>query len=157
MKKEKKAFSVIEMLVAIAIFIILAGIVIVRFDTSQKMGRDSVRVKDLGEVANALEKYYIKNDSYPTNLNSLVPDFLVAVPQDPQNQSPYIYSYCSDGTKYALMAKLEANSQALQSDYDKDWPDSGTACDCNGNATIGDTTVELEQTSAPFTYCIKNP
>lgn len=165
MAAKKGAFTVIEILVVISIFIIIAGIVVVRFDESQKTGRDSVRVKDLGEVANALENYYTKNNDYPSatgnfqnDLQTLVSNgFIGAIPKDPTNQSPYFYSYCRYDGKYVLMAKLESNNQALQGDYDKDWPDIGTACDCNGNGIIGDTTVEVEQTSAPYTYCIKNP
>ncbi len=151
---KERAFSVIEMLVAITIFILISGIVIVRFDNSQKSGRDSVRIKDLGEIANALENYYTKNNDYPSTLNSLVPTFLGKVPVDPLNQSPYVYSYCRYDGKYALMARLETKNQALQSDYDKDWPSDAGATPCY--CSPGSTTEDPENT-APYTYCIKNP
>lgn len=153
MINRKKAFSVIEFLVAITIFITLAGIIILRFESGEKMGKDSQRVKDLGEIANALETYYTKNSTYPDDLDDLVPTFLGTASQDPKNEDPYVYSYCKDDGKYALMARLEENNQALQGDYDKDWPDTGTACDCNPSSTE----AEDPEDTAPYTYCIKNP
>lgn len=151
---EKNSFTLAEILVAITIFIIILGIVIVRYDKAREAGQDVQRVKDLQTVAEALEKYYLKNNKYPPSLDSLVSDFLGAVPKDPQNQSPYVYSYCVDSSyqKYALMAKLKTKSQALETDYDKDWPDTGTSCDCNPGT--GETDPENQ---SPYTYCIKNP
>ena len=156
-QKCSRGFTLPEILIAIGIFIIILGVVIVRLDDARTAGRDAIRVKDLGEISGALEKYYTKNNTYPVSLNDLQPDFLAEVPQDPKDGSSY--PYCNDDGKYALMAKLETNSKALESDYDKDWPDTGTACDCNGNGTIGDTTVELEEEDSEnlYTYCIKNP
>jgi prepilin-type N-terminal cleavage/methylation domain-containing protein len=150
--KKRNGYSLIEFLVAIAVFLIIAGIVLIRMDTSRKVGRDTVRVKDIGELSNALEKYYTKEGTYPDDLDSLTPDFIGEVPQDPINEDPYIYDYCKDDGKYALIAKLETENQALKTDYDKDWPDTGTPCDCNPSTE----TEDLED-SDPYTYCVKNP
>lgn len=149
---EKNSFTLAEMLVAITIFIIILGIVIVRYDKAREAGQDAQRVKDLQTIAEALEKYYLKNNKYPSTSSALVPEFLGALPKDPQDQTDYTYCIDSSLQKYALMAKLKTKSQALETDYDKDWPDTETSCDCNPGT--GETDPENQ---SPYTYCIKNP
>lgn len=155
---EKNSFTLAEMLVAITIFIIILGIVIVRYDKPREAGQDAQRVKDLQTIAEALEKYYLKNNKYPPLAqdrpvpDGLVPEFLGALPKDPQDQTDYLYCVDSSYQKYALMAKLKTKSQALETDYDKDWPDTGTSCDCNPGTGEAD-----PENQSPYTYCIKNP
>ncbi len=127
---------------------------IARYDRARDVAKDAQRVKDLQTISEALEKYYLKNNKYPSSLDD--PDFkstfLSTIPTDPDAPSAQ-YSYCVDATyqKYALMAKLKTKSQALETDYDKDWPDSGN-CDCNPTGEVSD-----PENSSPYTYCIKNP
>lgn len=43
------------------------------------------------QTAIALERFYLKNGTYPESLESLVPEFLAAVPLDPTTLRPLIY------------------------------------------------------------------
>ncbi len=168
--KQKKGFTLIELLVVIAIIAILAAVIIATTTGAQVQARDSRRVSDLDSIKTALELYNNKEGHYPiqnspnsepltntspTGAALVAADLLSAVPQDPKN-STYGYWYCgtTDGSKYALKAKLETDSKSLESDYDLDWPASGV-CDCN-NGLTPETTPDPE-TSAPYTYCLRNP
>ncbi len=48
-------------------------------------------------TAIALKRYQLKHGNYPPNLNSLVPDFLAAMPLDPVDGKPLRYKLNSDG------------------------------------------------------------
>jgi type II secretory pathway pseudopilin PulG len=151
--RKTNCFTVIEVLVSIGIMMTLLGFVVLRFEGSRKLGRDSLRLKDVQNIQNGLERYYLKNGNYPETLDDLkAADFINEVPQDPTGGETYLYSYCKTGSEYAIMAKLESRNMSLENDVDKDWP-SVDNCNCDGVA--GDN--EQEQNIAPFTFCVKNP
>jgi len=150
---KKDSFTLVEFLVAISIIIIIAGIVVIRMDKSKGIAKDAQRVKDLGIISDALEKYYLKNNRYPTSTDysntssDFRKNFLPVLPQDPDNKDDYVYTYCLDSNtnpqKYILMAKLKTKSQALETDYD-----GGSLGDCN---------CPSDEPGPPYTYCIKSP
>jgi hypothetical protein len=49
-------------------------------------------------AAIALKRYQIKNGNYPSELNSLAPEFIPAVPLDPADGQPLRYRGNADGT-----------------------------------------------------------
>lgn len=61
----KKGFTLIEVLVVVAIIGLLASIVIVSLGSARPRARDTRRIADLRETQNALELYYTKNNYYP--------------------------------------------------------------------------------------------
>ena len=61
----RKGFTLIEMLIVIAIIGILSSIVLVGLGPIQRRGRDARRQADLRQVQNALELYYNKCGYYP--------------------------------------------------------------------------------------------
>ena len=65
MSKAKKAFTVIELAVVIAVIAILATITAVGYTRLQKDTRDTERESDIAIVQSALETYYEKNGGYP--------------------------------------------------------------------------------------------
>ena len=66
MRKKIKAFTIIELLIVIAIIGILATISVVSFGRVRANARDSQRSSKITVIAEALEKYYDKNGEYPS-------------------------------------------------------------------------------------------
>jgi len=54
--------------------------------------------KQMTVTAIALKRYQLKHGNYPADLNSLVPEFLPAVPLDPVDGQPLRYRRNADGT-----------------------------------------------------------
>src|SRR5580658_7377218 len=67
--KERKGFTLIEILIVVAIIAILASIVLVGLGPTQQSGRDARRLSDLHEIQNGLELYYNKCGFYPGPAN----------------------------------------------------------------------------------------
>ena len=61
-----KGFTIVELIVVIAVIGILAGISIVGFSRYQADARDARRVSSVTSIAEALEKYYDINGEYPS-------------------------------------------------------------------------------------------
>lgn len=112
----KKGFTLIEILIVVAIIGILASVVVVGLGPAQKKGRDSRRVSDLRSVQTALELYYGKNGAYPVP-NGTWAQFAAVltgagigtsqIPNDPTTSRDYVYSSDAAGTTYILAAQLE--------------------------------------------------
>jgi prepilin-type N-terminal cleavage/methylation domain-containing protein len=66
MKKNIKGFTIIELVVVIVIIAILSTISIVGFNVIQQGARNTQRSSEVSAVAEALEKYYMKNGEYPS-------------------------------------------------------------------------------------------
>lgn len=136
MRSLQKGFTLIEMLVVIAIISILIGIGVNTFTIAQKKARDVRRKADLRSIQVALELYKSDTGKYPLAggctgygqncysysteaswLAPLVPNYLPKVPKDPINNAAgpwnattYSYAYGNidfDGQHYDLVAQLE--------------------------------------------------
>jgi prepilin-type N-terminal cleavage/methylation domain-containing protein len=64
MKKTKKAFTLIELLIVVGIIGILASVVIVNLTQAKAKSRDTQRRSDLSSIALALESHYSSNGTY---------------------------------------------------------------------------------------------
>lgn len=60
-----KSFTLIELLIVVAIIGILAAIIIVSLANAAARARDAQRAAQMKEIQNALSEYYIQNGSYP--------------------------------------------------------------------------------------------
>ncbi len=139
--KKHRGFTIIELLVVVAIIGILSSIVMVSLSSSKQKSRDAKRVSDIKTLQLALATYYSDNLQYPTNLSPLVPNYLPVLPRDPSGTvactsgseaSCYYYNGYRSGSGgctasnpavlYQLGAKLEdVSSQALIDDVDFDF------------------------------------
>jgi prepilin-type N-terminal cleavage/methylation domain-containing protein len=63
--KVESGFTIIELLIVIAIIGILATLVLTNFQGAQARGRDTVRSSDVNSVFSKLEEYYNNNSGYP--------------------------------------------------------------------------------------------
>jgi prepilin-type N-terminal cleavage/methylation domain-containing protein len=137
--KPNKGFTLIEMLIVVAIIGILAGVVLVGLGPVQRGGRDARRIADLRQVQNALELYFNKCGYYPgTAAPTTCPGFsqittwdnlrtaltgsnigVNQIPNDPTAGRNYLYATNSTGSSYVLGAQLEdSGNPALRNDID---------------------------------------
>lgn len=160
----KKGFTLIEMLIVIAIIGVLASVVLIGLGPVQRRGRDARRISDLREAQNALELYFSKCSYYPgssqsgdtcsartgspsdwAGLRTAITESNLGVNQIPNDPSVgRSYVYASDGAGYILGAVLEdSGNPALRDDFSGSIPAgySGAPAgfDCN----------------APSAYCIR--
>jgi type IV pilus assembly protein PilA len=133
---QRKGFTLIEILIVVAIIAILASVVLVGLGPTQQAGRDARRISDLSEVQNGLELYYNKCGYYPgdveaaacgtysaNNTWALMTASLVgsgigvtSVPNDPSSGQNYQYG-SNDGTSYVIEAKLENGNNSVFTSY----------------------------------------
>lgn len=128
-----RSFTLIELMIVIALMAALAGLIIGNFVTSLKKGRDAKRKGDLQSIRNAIESYYEDKKSYPTTIvfggklcetapcPSSEKVYMYKVPADPS--SAYSYVYQTDVTSYFKLYSCIENNQdqgegVLQSGYD---------------------------------------
>lgn len=136
---KKTGFTLIELMVVIAIIGILSTILYASFDVAKAQSRDKVRMASLKELQLAIELYKAQNGVYPTRgcgnvgdfagpgpvpaagngyascatyITGLVPDFIPSLPNDPsfENQAGRGFYYRSNGTSYKLILLNVAES-----------------------------------------------
>lgn len=129
-------FTLIEMLIVIAVIAILAGVVLTGVSGFQASARDTRRIGDLRNAQNHLELFYNRCGHYPVDdgatcggaagapsevnwaqLVTALETVTSQVPTDP-GAGDYEYGYGQDGLSYVLKATLEREHNALQEDID---------------------------------------
>jgi len=144
MKKKRRpnqGFTLMELLIVIAILGLLATIGLVSFRSSQIKGRDTQRKSDLGQIQRALEMYYNDYGSYPAALpggggswqDAKGTLYMKEVPKDPKDPAQkYLYQQKTNGTGYALYATLEnTNDSCFKTGLCKDYEISCGNANCN--------------------------
>ena len=93
--KKNRGFTLIELMVVIAIIGILASIITASLSAAGAKGRDARRISDIRTIQLALEEYYNDNGSYPTGIySSQLTNYLPTVPVDPADNTTH-YQYTS--------------------------------------------------------------
>ncbi len=67
--KKDKGFTLIELMVVIAIIGVLAGVIITSLSAARKRGRDAQRIRDIQEIRSAIE-LYISQNGHPPDLGT---------------------------------------------------------------------------------------
>lgn len=104
MNTKKNGFTIIELIVVVAIIAVLAAIVITNVNIYMVKARDARRKADIKQIMLALEMYYADNGQYPTGswltsnntnwatLQTALAPYLRSLPKDPrQDTSGYPY------------------------------------------------------------------
>ena len=134
----KRGFTLIEILIVVAIIAILASVVLVGLGPTQQAGRDARRLSDLRSAQNGLELYFAKCGYYPGTAQEASPcgAFATAsnwagmksavtgsgigvnsVPDDPS--AGHTYDYAADGTgaNYIIGTVLENTNNSVFTSY----------------------------------------
>lgn len=129
----KKGFTLVELLIVMAIIAILATLIVGGFRSSQMRGRDAQRKGDLKQLANAIEIFYSDYNAYPPasgtqlaacsynpatgngsacswgsgSMNDSKTTYMRTVSKDPVNAQNYVYRVSTDKKQFQLFARLE--------------------------------------------------
>ncbi len=97
LKNTRRGFTLIEILVVIAIIGILSSVVLASLAVSRAKARDAKRIADLDEVKKALELYYDSHGQYPPSAGYSIPTvlategFIAKIPVTPNGANAYGY------------------------------------------------------------------
>ena len=126
MIKNKKGFTLFELLVSISIIGILVALATVSYSAAQRKARDARRTQDMKLIQTAAEQYYsLNNGNYPTNWTagaSWTVDgnrVLSSFPSDPKNDATYNYSdncNVTGTTAYCCCVRMENSSAGNSND-----------------------------------------
>lgn len=116
--KKNYAFTLIELIIVIAILGILSSLITGNFITSLKKGRDTKRKSDLDQIQKALEMYYEDNNKYPLGIpfrgelchptgGCATQNYMFNIPQDPKTGYTYFYETDGNGTYYKIYSYIE--------------------------------------------------
>ena len=87
-RRRSRGFTLIELMVVIALISVLAGMGVVQHRNSVVRAKEAVLHEDLFRMRDAIDQYYADKGQYPADLQALVSDgYLRAVPKDPITDS----------------------------------------------------------------------
>lgn len=122
--KSGAGFTLIELIVVVAIIAVLSSIVVTQFSSAQMKSRDARRIEDVVQIKKALSLYQVDNTQFPvetvvviiTGVDSFSTTLIgsgamSAVPTDPRHPvTSYTYQSNSAGSDYDLTFCLEGNT-----------------------------------------------
>jgi general secretion pathway protein G len=135
----KKGFTLVELLIVVAIIGILSTLLMANFIGVRQRARDAQRKADLRQIQSALELYRSDLGSYPASLSSCggsltggspPSTYMQKIPCDPSGSTYYNsgnYYYTSGGTSYSL-GSCEENTADTQGTSSSP---GGTGCSSN--------------------------
>jgi prepilin-type N-terminal cleavage/methylation domain-containing protein len=159
MNINKKGFTIMELLIVVAIIALITAIVLGSLGTAKQRGTDTGKIRSVAEIRNALNIYfndstaYGGNGSYPAGngtsslVNALVPKFISSIDPNILYQSAYTNSSAclSNCAFYHLAVPLESDNVVLKSDKDlNDGLINGTVDNCiSGTASNPDRCYDI--------------
>jgi len=141
------AFTLIELLIVMAILGILTTLGISNFQSARVKARDAARKSDLQTIAKSLEAYANDYSGYPLSDAGSITDYpwgdpfvdskgtiyAATLPEDSSANRSYYYE--SDGTSYSLYAALENENDLSIDTYTNTNCGTTTTIECNYRVT----------------------
>ena len=86
--RSASGFTLIELMIVIALISVLAGMGVVQYKNGVQHTAESVLRTDLFRMRDAIDQYYADKNKYPASLDTLVSDgYMRRVPEDPITHS----------------------------------------------------------------------
>ena len=86
--KGNRGFTLIELMIVMALIVILASIGLVQYSNSVTRAKEATHSEDLFRMRDAIDQYYADKNKYPESLQTLVDEkYLRSVPADPFTNS----------------------------------------------------------------------
>ena len=109
MKKRRVGFTLIEMMIVIAVIAILVGILLPQFRGTQDEAAEQRAKAELRTIATAIESYYIHHSnalpSALSSLTSVTPRIITVIPDDPFNgTNDYQYAKDTNSVYYVVFS-----------------------------------------------------
>ena len=126
-KLSARGFTLLELMVVMAIIIVLASIAAVRYYQTVNRAQEAVLRSDLYTIRDAIEKYTYDKEAGPTSLDDLVQSgYLTQVPKDPITNNP---DWTTDSSCNAVLTPEQTTIGicSVHSSSDKTSPFDGTA------------------------------
>jgi len=87
-RKGTDGFTLIELMIVMALIVILAGIATAMYVNSIQRSKEAVLKSDLFRMRDAIDQYYADKNKYPPSLEALVSEkYLRGMPVDPITNS----------------------------------------------------------------------
>jgi general secretion pathway protein G len=88
LRAAQRGFTMIELLVVLALIVILASMGLAQYRSSVVHAKEAVLKQDLAQFRDAIDQYYADKNQWPSALDSLVSEgYLRKLPEDPFTKS----------------------------------------------------------------------
>lgn len=132
----RAGYTIVELLVVVAILAVLMGIGMGSYGNAQKASRDARRRADLKQMQTAMEQYFSTNAaSYSNGCTNMAANFSGGIPTDPLSNAPIGCTVTGGGLGYCLFTDLEKDE---------------------GNCTYSGGTCSFVSTETGTHFCLTN-
>ncbi len=131
---KSRGFTLIEILVVLAIIGIAAAVIALNVGAARERARDAKRVENVNQIDTAIALYLTENGTPPGDdgveyingnpawIPGLAPRYIREVPSDPVDTGDYKFHYARQGINYEVAAFMEQNGS------DASCGDGGNSC-----------------------------